>query len=366
MTLIGASGGGYNILRGSGDASAGLAVDEGGHMATVNEARATGTGARLGGISRGSGFAALILANALWAGTYTAGKIALGELSPVELNALRFTLAALVLCPVLVRNRRELLTLARDRWALVTLVQLILLGWVLNKTLEYVGLALSTAAEVALLISTESLFTAVLSWVVLRERVTRAGMLALVAGLIGAYLIVARGLVPNLGAGAAGGWRIAGDLLVILSLFVEAIYTVRGKTVLGRWPPLLFTALTITGSLVVWLPAGAIAVAHSGWPPLTLPGMLAVLYMAVVSTAIAYWLWFRGLSVVDGSAAAPLLFIQPLLGTALAVWLLHDALSWATLVGGMLILASLMLVMRGGSRAVEPVADEPVAGEPVP
>jgi drug/metabolite transporter (DMT)-like permease len=335
-------------------------------MTTTRQERATRSAPGQVGISRGAGFVALVLANALWAGTYTAGKVALGELSPVELNALRFTLAALLLSPVLVRNRRELASLIRDRRALVTLALLILLGWVLNKTLEYVGLALSTAADVALLISTESLFTAVLSWTVLRERVTRAGALALVVGMFGAYLIVARGFAPNLGGSVAGAWRIVGDLLVILSLFVEAVYTIKGKTVLVRWPPLLFTALTITGSLVVWLPAGAVAVAHSGWPRLTPLGLLAVLYMALVATVVAYWLWFRGLSVIDGSAAAPLLFIQPLLGAALAVWLLRDALTWATLAGGALILASLMLVLRGSRTAVEPLAAEPVAGEPVP
>jgi len=334
-------------------------------MATASGEQAAGIATGQASISRGAGFLALILANALWAGTYTAGKVALGELSPVELNALRFTLAALLLSPVLIRNRRELAALTRDRGAIFTLAQLILLGWVLNKLFEYVGLALSTAADVALLISTESLFTAVLSWTILRERITRAGLLALGAGMLGAYLIVARGLVPNLDSSVAGRWRIVGDLLVILSLLVEARYTIKGKTVLGRWPPLLFTALTLTGSLAVWLPAGAIAVAHAGWPHVTPLGLLAVLYMAVVATILAYWLWFRGLSVVNASSAAALLCMQPLLGTVIAVWLLHDALTWATLAGGALILSSLVLVVRG-SRASAPIAGEAVAGEPVP
>src|SRR5262249_35423061 len=162
-------------------------------------------------ISRGAGVTALVLANALWAGTYAAGKIALEQLSPIELNALRFALAALLLSPVLIRNRRLLAGLRHDRRALLVLAQLILLGWVLNKTLEYSGLALSTAADVALLISTESLFTAVLAWTLLGEQATRAGVSALVIGMVGAYLIVARGFVPDLGAQVGGAQRIVGD-----------------------------------------------------------------------------------------------------------------------------------------------------------
>ena len=134
-----------------------------------------------------------------------------------------------------------------------------LLGWVLNKTLEYVGLSLSTASDTALLISTESLFTALLSWLLLRERVRPTGMASLIVGLLGAYLIVERGLRPSLG-GAAGAGRVIGDVLIVCSLLIEAVYTVRGKSTLARIPPLLFTSATITGSLLFWLPAGAINV----------------------------------------------------------------------------------------------------------
>jgi drug/metabolite transporter (DMT)-like permease len=319
------------------------------------------------GLSRGAAFAALAMANVLWAGTYVAGKVALYQISPVMLNAIRFALAALLLSPVLIHERARILPILRSRRDLLTLGLLILLGWVVNKLLEYIGLTLSTASDVALLISTESLFTAALSWFVLRERVTRLGVAALGLGMLGAYLVVARGLIPTFGAsdGVNNTARIVGDLLVMLALFVEASYTIRGKTVLNRWPPLFFTALTITGSLLFWLPAGAVAVAQSGWPRLSPVGWLGVGYMAAVSTVVAYWLWFRGLTVFEGSAAAPLLFIQPLLGALFAVWLLDDRLTWATVAGGALILLSMMLVLRGGAGSATPAVEAELV-EPSP
>lgn len=316
---------------------------------------ATASKVARGGGARGAALVALILANVLWAGTYTAGKIALGALNPVELNALRFSLATLLLSPVLIHNRHRI---PRDRRSLLVLAQLALLGFVLNKTFEYFGLALSTASDVALLIATESLFTALLSWIFLRERVTRLGVAALVVGLVGAYLIVERGFVPNLGAG--GSTRVVGDLLVVLSLLMEAGYSVRGKTTLGSISPLLFTALTIAGSLFVWVPAGAVAVAHSGLPRLAPGEWLGVLYMAVFATVAGYWLWFRALSVLDASTAAPALFIQPLLGAAIAIWLLNDQLTWATLLGGALIVVSLLLVARGSRTSATVALEEPV------
>lgn len=305
--------------------------------------------------SRRSAFGALILANVLWAGTYAIGKIALEEVPPIELNVIRFFMAALLLVPVLIHYRKQI---PRDRRTLFLLAQLSLLGFVLNKALEYIGLALSTASDVALLIATESIFTGLLSWLFLRERITRTGVASLAIGLLGVYLIVERGLIPNLGDGAST--RILGDVLVVLSLLLEAGYTVRGKVTLTTMPPLLFTALTITGSLFFWAPAGVVAVMHNGMPHLSVGGWLSAFYLAAITTVLSYWLWFRGLSVVDASAAAPILFIQPLLGAALAIVILHDEITLATVIGAACIVVSLLFVMRGSRREPLTILDESV------
>jgi drug/metabolite transporter (DMT)-like permease len=297
-------------------------------------------------VSRRQALVLLAVGNSIWAGTYAAGKTALASLSFVELNALRFAIATLLMAPVLWSGREVLRRELTHRRSLATLVRLVLLGFVLNKAFEYAGLSLSTAVDVALLIATESIFTAVLSWTVLREPVTPAGIGALIVGVIGVYLVVARGLVPDL-SGPGGAARIGGDLLVVLALLFEAGYTVGGKESLARIPPLLLTATSVAGSLVVWIPAGAVAVARSGWPAMTPAAWLAVGYMAAFATVGGYWMWFRGLSAVDASVAAPFLFIQPLLGAALGVVLLGETLTWITVAGGALIVASLALVSAG-------------------
>jgi drug/metabolite transporter (DMT)-like permease len=306
------------------------------------------TPSRVDRVSRSEAFAFLVFGNALWAGTYAAGKIALARLSFVELNALRFTLATVLLLPVLWSGRRIAARELSDRNSLRELSRLVILGFVLNKAFEYAGLSLSTAVDVALLIATESIFTAVLSWIILDEPVTLSGIAALLIGLAGGYLVVARGLVPDL-AGPGALHRIVGDLLVIFALLFEAGYTVGGKASLERIPPLLLIAFSVAGSLLVWIPAGAIAVGYYGAPHLTLGTWLAVGYMAVFATVGGYWMWFRGLSVIDASAAAPFLFIQPLLGAALGVALLGESLTWATMVGAVLILSSLLIVTLGAS-----------------
>ncbi len=284
----------------------------------------------------------LILANVLWACSYVAAKVALRDVSVNLMLALRMGMAALVLLPLLIARHGELKLTRKD---LPQLALLALVGFVINKLLEYGGLALTTASDVALLITSESIYTAALSWLLLRERFRPLTGAALLLGFAGVYLIIERSLIPNLPVGG-GAWRVVGDLLVVLALIFEALYTVRGKALLVKHSPLLVTAAAIVGSMVFWLPLGGWEVLHSGWPTVSLPGWLAIGWMAIMSTAIAYLLWFQGLAKVEGSAAASALFIQPLLGTLLAIVLLGDQLTPTTIIGGILIIVSVYVISR--------------------
>lgn len=271
-----------------------------------------------------------------------AAKFALRDLSVNMLNALRMLIAALVLLPLLFAGRKNLHLTRRD---LPQLALLALVGFVINKIFEYGGLSLTTASDVALLITSESIFTAIFSWILLHERFRLLTGLSLLLGFLGVYLIVERSLLPNIPTGG-GAWRIVGDLLVILALVFEAFYTVRGKSLLVKHSPLLVTAAAIVGSTVFWLPMAGFEVIAHGWPVLDWSGWLGLLWLALMSTVIAYLAWFKGLEKVEGSAAATVLFIQPLLGTALAILLLGEQLLPTTIIGGALILLSVYLISR--------------------
>src|SRR5713226_10175686 len=194
----------------------------------------------------------LMLANALWAASYVAAKFALLDTSVNIMLALRMGISSLVLLPLLIVRRKQL---NLTRQLIPQLLLLALIGFVINKLLEYGGLALTTASDVALLITSETVFTAAFSWALLGERFKRLIGFALLLGFIGVYLIVERSLVPNIPSGG-GLWRIAGDLLVVLAVLVEAFFTVRGKALLVKYPPLMITSASIVVSMIFWTPVG--------------------------------------------------------------------------------------------------------------
>ena len=284
----------------------------------------------------------LITANTLWAASYVAAKLALQDTSVNVMLALRMGISALLLLPFLIAMRSQL---HLTRQLIPQLLALALIGFVINKLLEFGGLALTTASDVALLITAESIFTAALSWLLLRERFKPLTGFALLLGFVGVYLIVERSLIPNIPSGG-GLLRIIGDLLVLLALLVESLYTVRAKSMLVKHSPFLITSASIVVSMLFWTPIAAWEILGTGWHPIGLVAWLSIAWMAIMSTVVAYLAWFKGLAKVDGSAAASTLFIQPLLGTFLAIVLLHDQLTTMTVVGGILIIVSVYLISR--------------------
>ncbi|TMD70032.1 MAG: DMT family transporter [Chloroflexi bacterium] len=284
----------------------------------------------------------LITANTLWAASYVAAKLALQDTSVNVMLALRMGISALLLLPFLIAMRSQL---HLTRQLIPQLLALALIGFVINKLLEFGGLALTTASDVALLITAESIFTAALSWLLLRERFKPLTGFALLLGFVGVYLIVERSLIPNIPSGG-GLLRIIGDLLVLLALLVESLYTVRAKSMLVKHSPFLITSASIVISMLFWTPVAAWEILGTGWHPIGLVAWLSIAWMAIMSTVVAYLAWFKGLAKVDGSAAASTLFIQPLLGTFLAIVLLHDQLTTMTVIGGILIIVSVYLISR--------------------
>jgi drug/metabolite transporter (DMT)-like permease len=78
------------------------------------------------------------------------------------------------------------------------------------------------------------------------------------------------------------------------------------------------------------------------------PAIVAgVLYLGVISTALAMWMWNRAFALVDAGTASLFFFAQPLVGTVLSVLLLGQAMTTSLWLGGALIGAGVLLALAG-------------------
>ncbi|MBV9170934.1 MAG: DMT family transporter [Chloroflexi bacterium] len=194
----------------------------------------------------------LVVANALWGASYVVAKVALEEIPPPLLAALRFILAASVLWGVIgLRGRTRRLPPIRDTSRLLVLG---LVGVSVSGMLQYLGISLTTATDAVLLIVGEVLFTTLLAVIVAGEHLGRLRSAGLVIGLLGVVILVV-GAAGHESATAAA--RPLGDILILTGLAFEAVYTVLGTRLTRRYDPVTFLTLSFTGSCMVWLPVVA-------------------------------------------------------------------------------------------------------------
>ncbi|HEV7679145.1 MAG TPA: DMT family transporter [Candidatus Dormibacteraeota bacterium] len=287
--------------------------------------------------------------NLLWAGSYVAGKAALDQVSFVTLNALRFAIAGAILAPIVWRGRH---LLPRDRGGRLRLVAIAAFGFCGNKALEFFGLSMTTATDTALLITSESLVTMLLAVLLLGERLQRRTALALGVGGAGVYVLVEGGLVaPHLLQGSQG----VGDAVVVASLVLESVATVTGRSLMRGGAPVVVTGAAVILSNLVWAPAALGVGLHSGLPHLSQAAWIGVLYLAIVTTVIAYSGWFWGLQRLTAQDVTPLLLVQPLAGTLIAAVVRGERPGASTLIGGALVLAGvLMMALRRDPQATPP------------
>ncbi|HET7874518.1 MAG TPA: DMT family transporter [Methylomirabilota bacterium] len=286
----------------------------------------------------------VFLSNVLYGTSYLATRLAVEEIPPAMLALGRLVIGSLVLVPLARAGRPAVPTRLSpaDRWALFWMG---LFGFAAAFALGNWGLTLSTATNAALLITVEPVSIMLLSPLLLGERLSRVEAVGALLTLLGATLVVLNG-IPGLTLTVAPHWR--GDLLLILSGLAYASYSLFGRGVLARHPALGVTAWSILWGLVAMVPLAALEWA-AGWRPVWSPtGVVALLYLGVVITALGYLLWNWVLERVPAPRAAIFITVQPLVGALLGVWALGEPLSGFIVAGGALILLGLHLAVKSG------------------
>ena len=280
--------------------------------------------------------ALLVLASAAWGASYVVAKVALQEISPPLLAALRFSIAAAVLWLILLARSRTTLPTRTDAARLIVLGAI---GVGANGLLGYWGVSLTTATDAALLIVGEVLFTTLLAVLLIGERLSRLRMAALLVGLLGAIVLILGGAATSTPEAPA---RALGDLLILCGLAFESAYTVLGTRLSRRYHPLSVLTISLSGSCLVWLPVIAFS-ARSGISLPSAGAIAGVLYLAVVTSVACYLVWFGVLRKVGATLGALSLLAQPVVGAALGILLLEEQPTLATLLGGACVVTCLVL-----------------------
>jgi drug/metabolite transporter (DMT)-like permease len=282
------------------------------------------------------GVLAGLTAAAIWGGMYVVSKVVLDIVPPFSLLSLRLILAVLALGVVwLVRpgERRGM-----NRKVVATAVGVGAIGFGLSLGLQFVGTKLSTASNAALVTSASPAFMVAFAIWILGERATVRRMAALAVATLG-VLVVVDPAHARLDAGAF--W---GNLALLGAALTWGLFSVLSKWAARRLPVLTVSLLGFVGGLFLALPAAGLELQRSQVGALTVPVWMGILYLGVISTALAVFLWNQALAMLDAGVVSLLFFGQPVVGAGLGSTLLGEPLPLSFWIGGLLIAIGVLLV----------------------
>lgn len=278
----------------------------------------------------------VVAAALLWSSSYAVTKYVLGEVGPLTIGAVRFTIAAGVLFVVarLRRGRAETSPDARQRRALYLSG---LLGITAYFILENIGVELSVASDASLIVATYPLTTMILERVILRTPVSGHRIAGVLIAATGAALVVGNG------SEVGGTSRWAGDVLLLVAGLAWAGYNILCKRMGPGQDAVTMTYHQTVAGAAGFLAASLIEIPR--WRVPSLPDALLLLYLAAACSVGAFLLYNHGLQRMASSAAVNILNLVPVGGVAGAVLLNGETVRLPQLLGGAVIIAGVSLGM---------------------
>jgi drug/metabolite transporter (DMT)-like permease len=291
--------------------------------------------------------AALLLTVVIWSLNFSAVKIGLADISPLAFSVVRFALGATVTVAI-VRWREGPLHFARADWPLLTAAAIT--GITINQFTFVNALVQTTAVNVALLIGTIALWTSLIAVAVGQERLDARHWIGVLAGLAGVVLIV----VGGSDAAGVGGGSLVGDAYGLGVALSWAVYSVLIRPLMARYSALQLSAFMMTVGTAALVPFAIPQLVAQDWSRVGAPAVAGLLYATFFSVVLTNVLYFTAVHRVGASRAALYTYVEPFLGVLFAVWLLAERVSIPQLVGGVIVVGSIVLARPRQAAIAEP------------
>jgi drug/metabolite transporter (DMT)-like permease len=278
----------------------------------------------------------LFLAASIWGGMYVVSKYILKFVPPVTLVWIRYVIASAVLFVILffVKGKKgSKITPGKKDWLLIAWIGFI--GYFVSICFQFIGTKLSNAHMGSLITASTPVFVILFARFILGELFTRKKVISLVLATAGVVIVI------GLDAGALK--HIYGNMVLVGAAITWALLSVYVKVASKHLDSLSITTYAIFFALIFTTPF--MLLQHNDfWLILGSSKIIwGLIYLGVVSTAGAFFLWNKGIELVDAGIGSLFLFFQPVTGSILGWICLGEDLSPSFFIGGVLIVLAVSI-----------------------
>ena len=274
----------------------------------------------------------------LWSSTFLFIKLGLRDIPPFTFAWIRLAIAVAVLAPLGILSRRSRTLSGRDG-ALIAVTGLLLLG--VNYGLLFWGTQFIPSGLVAILQSGTPVLALAFGWLLKSEAVTRIKLLAVTLGVAGVTIIFGAEALTSGSRALAGSFAVFGGSMCVALAYVGI------KTYGQHVPRTLVAALQSAAGLI---PLACLGLTVEGTPQPTLwstSAWLALLYLSLVASVLAFWLNYWLLARLDASAMLMMGVAEVPIAVGLGAAVFGERLPPGTMLGGLCVLGAVVAALRG-------------------
>jgi len=286
------------------------------------------------------GILALIIANVIWGFASPIFKWSMGNIPPFTLAFLRFFLASIIMTVYL----RGKIRLPRyDKKELLALLLYAQTGIVGNIIFFFFGLQLTLAMNAPVIASAAPIMIFLAAPFFLHEKLKTKKIIGMAVGTLGILAIVLEPIYYN---GLDGNFL--GNIFLVLATIAGAAGTLVGRKLFQEHDPINLMYWAFIIGAVTFAPFAAYEFGKDPtlYSSLNIQGITGIVFGAVFSSTIAYMCYGWGLSKIAASEASLFSYVDPIAGTVLAYFMLHEPITIPFIVGGALIFLGIYIAER--------------------
>jgi len=288
----------------------------------------------------------LIATTFVWGSGHPIGKLILAEITPLQLSLLSSVLGSLAVAVGLVVTG-QLRNLAQLRGRGMTLALLSgAIMFFLYPNLSFSALQRIPASANSILVATSTIFVALLSPLLLKERLEAKGYLAVVVSFVGVALVVLSG---GQGIENTSTLNLLGYALSLAGAISSASYTLIGRKAMATYDAL---SVTLVGSLLAAILLTFATAMTSGFGEILRASPMTDVLVAYwgIFSGLGYMMFYYSLKSLEATKASSFIYLSPLFAVILSIAILGEQMTIAFLGGMALILLGIWGTQRSRAR----------------
>lgn len=251
--------------------------------------------------------------------------------STFTLLFLRFLTAALFMFAMMFFKKIKI----PPKKEIITYMMLGAFGYVGESLCYFMALKYASTGVAALLLYTHPAIVMAGSVVFFKEKITPQKLISLILALVGAFAII----------GAEFDVSLRGIILALMAALFYSAYILISSRAVRPGKGIESSAFIMLGASLVY---GMLNIFAGFEPPHDIPGLAAVVMIALVSTALAFWGFFAGMEKVGPTTASFISTLEPVTSVLASLVILCEKITANVVIGGLLVLSSLFVTLLGG------------------